>query len=500
MACGDSGSIPKGKGNRPAGRSPTPRPRAGERFRCRTHGKWRRRTWDTGDWRGIAARSSLRRPGPNGPSGWSAYFGGCRRARVSSQCGKRAARKWWRERDTVTVGDRTKKLQQLLGDKLAQDNEFTKRVTDEEDRKAGIRVFTDAYYAAADKKKPDNTSVLIFIGPDEVDICAQTIKGIWDDKIEETTKKGKQSTETVKGIASVVKDLRDFDAKNASKKGPSDDGDDDAEQPESEQAGDEGADVKAGDKTKRPKLKPLKEIEGQIRAAQVSADIALFGRMLAEQPGRNTDGACQVAHPISTHKVDMEMDFYTAVDDLNPEEETGAGMMGVVGFNSACYYRYSLVDRDQLARNLARKTERKNGKWAQELDDRDYQEADTVIKAFLEAMVYAIPTGKQHSFAAQNLPSFGLFVRRQGGVPISLANAFAKPIRPTKGDDDLVGLSVAALTKHWDTTQKVYGRQGDVQISCFHLDQKDRLNGISNSDRGNVENAINAIMEETKKQ
>ena len=48
------------------------------------------------------------------------------------------------------------------------------------------------------------------------------------------------------------------------------------------------------------------------------------------------EAACQVAHPISTHKVDMEMDFYTAVDDLNPEEETGAGMMGVVGFNSAC--------------------------------------------------------------------------------------------------------------------------------------------------------------------
>ena len=112
-----------------------------------------------------------------------------------------------------------------------------------------------------------------------------------------------------------------------------------------------------------PKLVVSTEVLGRIKQAQVSADIALFGRMLAEQPGRNTDGACQVAHPISTHKVDMEMDFYTAVDDLNPEEETGAGMMGVVGFNSACYYRYALVDRDQLARNLARKTERKNGEW-----------------------------------------------------------------------------------------------------------------------------------------
>lgn len=231
-----------------------------------------------------------------------------------------------------------------------------------------------------------------------------------------------------------------------------------------------------------------------LNKARTSADIALFGRMLAEQPGRNTDGSCQVAHPISTHKVDMEMDFYTAVDDLNPAEETGAGMMGVVGFNSACYYRYALVDRDQLARNLARKTERSNGKWAEELEAKDYDNADKVIKAFLEAMVYAIPTGKQNSFAAQNLPSFGMFVRRKGRVPVSLANAFAKPIRPKKEDDDLVGLSVAALTEHWGQLENVYGKQGVEVTSCFHIQQKGRLNGLASSDKGSVEKAISAVL------
>ncbi|MCL5671503.1 MAG: type I-E CRISPR-associated protein Cas7/Cse4/CasC [Acidobacteria bacterium] len=422
------------------------------------------------------APSNLNRDDTGQPK--SAYFGGFRRARVSSQCGKRAVREWWRERGTVTVGDRTKRLHQLISNKLAQDEEFTKKVADEEDRKAGIRVFTDAYYAAADKKKPDNTSVLIFIGPEEVDVCAQTIKEIWDDK----TKEGK-GTEIVKGIALIIKEVRDSDARKASKKEPSDD---------------EGEEASEKVDAKKPKLKPLPEVEDRIKAAQVSADIALFGRMLAEQPGRNTDGSCQVAHPISTHKVDMEMDFYTAVDDLNPEEETGAGMMGIVGFNSACYYRYALVDRDQLARNLARKTERKNGEWAQELEAIDYRKADTVIKAFLEAMVYAIPTGKQNSFAAQNLPSFGLFVRRQGGVPISLANAFAKPVRPTKNDDDLVGLSVDALTKHWDVIKKVYGDQGVEATACFHIEQESRLNGLSGSDKGSVENAIEEVMKAKK--
>ena len=110
-------------------------------------------------------------------------------------------------------------------------------------------------------------------------------------------------------------------------------------------------------------------------------------------------------------------------------------------------------------------------------------------------MVYAIPTGKQNSFAAQNLPSFGLFVRRQGGVPISLANAFAKPVRPTKDDDDLVGLSVDRLTKHWDAIKKVYGEQGVQATACFHLEQEGRLNGLSGSDKESVEKAINAVME-----
>lgn len=444
------------------------------------------------------APSNLNRDDTGQPK--SATFGGFRRARISSQCTKRSARERWRTLGAVTVGDRTKRLQQLIGDKLAEDTDFLKKVSSEDDRREGIRVFTGAYYAAADKKKPENTSVLIFIGPAEVDVCAQAVRDLWDDTTRETDKKGKKSKETVEGIASIVEKVREFDAesrpKNASavnrEDAESDDGDETADE-----AG--GNETESGKKRpKRPSLKTVKEIQERIAAAQVSADIALFGRMLAEQPGRNTDGACQVAHPISTHKVDMEMDFYTAVDDLNPEEETGAGMMGVVEFNSACYYRYAVVDRDQLARNLARKTERKNGKWAEEVSGEDYAEAEKVIKAFLEAMVYAIPTGKQNSFAAQNLPSFGLFVRREGGVPISLANAFAKPVRPTKDADDLVGLSVARLTSHWDDLKRVYGEQGVKVTSCFHLDQEGRLNGLAASDKKNVEAAIAVVLEGAK--
>ena len=136
---------------------------------------------------------------------------------------------------------------------------------------------------------------------------------------------------------------------------------------------------------------------------------------------------------------------------------------------------------------------RKDGAWLEELDDNDYTEADKVVKAFLNSMVYAIPTGKQNSFAAQNLPSFGLFVKRQGGVPVSLANAFARPVRPTQDDDDLVGLSVHALTKHWDALQTVYGEQGMKTTSCFHIGQEERLNELADSAKDTVDDAIDAV-------
>ena len=50
--------------------------------------------------------------------------------------------------------------------------------------------------------------------------------------------------------------------------------------------------------------------------------------------------------------VAMEMDFYTAVDDLKPEEDSGAGMLGVVEFNSSCFYRYAVLDYRSLQEML----------------------------------------------------------------------------------------------------------------------------------------------------
>src|SRR3546814_4229099 len=68
-----------------------------------------------------------------------------------------------------------------------------------------------------------------------------------------------------------------------------------------------------------------KEVQARIEAAfdgGKAVDVALFGRMLADMPEKNQNAACQVAHAISTHAVEREFDFYTAVDDLKPDRKS----------------------------------------------------------------------------------------------------------------------------------------------------------------------------------
>src|SRR5690606_3506822 len=87
-------------------------------------------------------------------------------------------------------------------------------------------------------------------------------------------------------------------------------------------------------------------------APRPSVAIALFGRMVADVADINVDAAVQVAHALSVHRVDNESDYYTAVDDENTDDETGAGMIGTVDFNSATLYRYAALGVHQLAATL----------------------------------------------------------------------------------------------------------------------------------------------------
>lgn len=368
--------------------------------------------------------SCLNRDATNSPK--DCEFGGVRRARISSQCFKRAMRGYFREHNLVPVGERTKRLRDELLPRLGdlQPPELVPHAID---------AFVDAYYSKPDSRNPEQAAVLLFLSEAEMEMIASIVREKWDDLQPFAAQRAKKVAE--------------IEAKSAKKKSKS--GDDASAEAEGAGESDGG---KFKDLPKPTKLD--KDIVARLQDAALSSDIALFGRMLAEHTEHKVEAACQVAQAISTHAVAPELDFFTAVDDLKLDtEDAGAGMLGVTGFNAAVFYRYALLDLKELTENLG--------------GDRD--SATETARAFLHAFVYALPTGKQNSMAAQNLPSLGFFVVRDGGAPMNLANAFCTPARPTK-EKGLIDASVEKLAGYWQRYTGVYGTDGLASTALFCLD------------------------------
>ncbi len=157
-----------------------------------------------------------------------------------------------------------------------------------------------------------------------------------------------------------------------------------------------------------------KEIQAALKEGN-GVDIALFGRMVAEDPNLNSDASAQVAHAISTHKVENEYDYFTAMDDRSPEDQAGAGMIGTIEFNSSTLYRYATVAAHELKNNLG-----------------DVEATVKAIKEFLRAFVCSMPTGKLNTFA-NTTPPYAVMVAIRRDQPVNLIGAFETPIKEREG-------------------------------------------------------------------
>jgi CRISPR system Cascade subunit CasC len=182
--------------------------------------------------------------------------------------------------------------------------------------------------------------------------------------------------------------------------------------------------------------------ETLLARTDTAADIAMFGRMLADTPDFNREAAVQVAHAVTTHKAVVEDDFYTAVDDLKkPAEDAGAGFLGEQGFGSGVFYLYICIDLALLAKNLGG----------------DTTLAATAIAALAEAASTIAPGGKQASFASRARAHY-LLAERGDQQPRTLAGAFV----PAMTGDDLVRQSVKALEEWRQKLDAAYGPGADA--------------------------------------
>ena len=164
--------------------------------------------------------------------------------------------------------------------------------------------------------------------------------------------------------------------------------------------------------------------------ASPSIDLALFGRMAADDNDLNVDACAQVAHSISTHAVQNEYDYFTAVDDCSPGDNAGAGHLGTMEFNSSTLYRYATVNAADLCTLIGS----------------DTAEA---VKGFAEAFICSMPTGKQNSYANRTLPDM-VYVTIRKDQPVNLCGAFEKPVRSVEGYSEM---SKKALFEY---AEKVY--------------------------------------------
>ncbi|GGS36916.1 type I-E CRISPR-associated protein Cas7/Cse4/CasC [Deinococcus knuensis] len=339
------------------------------------------------------APSNLNRDDTGSPK--DAYFGGTRRARVSSQSFKRAMRMDFRARGTIhpeELGERTKRAHEEIGKQLVAAG-----IPKDQAEDAAIEALKAVKLDIKVTKKRDGeeekkSEYLLFLGRDELKAFTDLILSHWSD----------------------------FEAHLE----------------------------KIAAERKKAKPKPV-ELDKKFKGIFLGAldgsravDVALFGRMLADLPEKNADAAAQVAHAISTHAMrGREFDFYTAVDDLKPTDTAGADMLGTVEFGSATYYRYACVDLRKLLENLGG----------------DVDLAVRGLRAFLEASVFAAPTGKQNTFAAHNTPGLMVQVVRQDASPRNLANAFEKAVREQGG---FVRPSMSALGEEKTRQDRIFGDEG----------------------------------------
>jgi CRISPR system Cascade subunit CasC len=358
----------------------------------------------------------LNRDDLNSPK--TAIFGGVQRARVSSQSWKSAIRKVAKDDLPNMAGHRTKRLvceitKRLVGQGM--DKSFATKSAE----------LAAEQISKLDTKRDDEgylkVKTLCFLSPAELDAVARAIYE--DGELQQTAgklavllQKSDRSETENKDLEKLLKACENRIAK--------------------------------------------KEIGKTIKGVQLkdAADIALFGRMVADDHSLTVEGAAMFSHALSTHTVDNEIDFFAAVDDLQPKEQAGAGMTGTLEFNSATYYRFAALNLDMLTDkdHFGPLNEEGKGVVTQE-------ERRKVVEAFIRATLMAVPVARKNSMNGNTLPGFVLGIVRGKGHPIQLVNAFENPVKRT-GGKGLFEVSLEKLLEEYKSLKQTWDLDEKVRV------------------------------------
>jgi CRISPR system Cascade subunit CasC len=385
----------------------------------------------------------------------TAVFGGVNRARISSQCLKRAIRLAMKELcPDLCRGERSRLIVDPLVSALQEefrDSSVLSAQWGEEMASAAeffARKFCD-YLATLDEsaekaKRVRKVKTLMFLSPAERTKAAQGIRIALEKAVNDGG--GVLPASLMQAVSGA----------------PEQPGGDAALQSNEPAPAAKGKRAKRETKKKGEESRQLSKILKKAAAAMKDAcladagDIALFGRMVASDPTLNVEGAAMFSHALSTHRADNDIDFFTAVDDRQQDDPTvadedraGSGMMGTLEFTSATYYRYAAVNVDLLA----------DSNHLQAMPERDRKK---LLDAFIRAALLAVPSARRNSMNACSLPAFVLGLYRETGHPVQLVNAFEEPVKAD--GNGFIRKSREALEREFEQFKSVWGIQPRVEV------------------------------------
>jgi len=198
------------------------------------------------------------------------------------------------------------------------------------------------------------------------------------------------------------------------------------------------------DKLIKEKREPLDEELNFLSKTSRAVDLALFGRMLASNPGYNVEPAVQVSHAITVNSTIIEDDYFTAVDELNANNtETGSAHIGVSNFGSGIFYLHIVINKTLLQTNL-----------------RNKKQVESAIKALTLAAATVSPSGKQGSYASR---ARALYILAEKGkqMPRQLTSAFLNPVEAP----NMLEKAISRLENLCDNMDTVYGLCADKRYT-----------------------------------
>jgi len=305
----------------------------------------------------------------------TAVFGGVTRARISSQCLKRAIRNCAKELlPELNQGIRSRYILPLFAQAL--ERQEVKTATGEK-----LAREIAAFFNEIDKKDERRVKTAMFLSPGEV-------------------------ADIAKALAEIAK-----------KRDPT------------------AADIKKACKS---------------ASRMDAADIAIFGRMVANDSSVSIEGAGMFGHALSTHRAENDIDFFSAVDEAKPEDvPAGAAITDTLEFTSATYYRYAGLNLNLLADEG-------------HLGALSSKNRESVVDTFVRATVLAVPGARKNSMNAHTLPGYVLGIVKDKGQPLQLINAFENPVISKNG---FMEASITALKEHHERLKKNWAIEPTVEVA-----------------------------------